>query len=199
MHNEESAIEAELVPSRHAEVLAEIDALRDHKPGWGTGLSALVVSLLLFLGLGAVAWDWKLVILLIPTSVVSRNGASRGDALVQLSKPTHVLYPTVWRGCVWTELQRPGLEEGDCVLDGPIAWSRSGNRSWPGCNFIGPDLSAGSGDLDALPERLQLAAGVTLGWRLGHARHYLFPPLPSGRGFSVGCRAAPAGGRGRDR
>ena len=47
MHDgEEHIFEAEFVPSRHADVLAEIVALRNHKQGWGTGLTALLVSLL---------------------------------------------------------------------------------------------------------------------------------------------------------
>ncbi len=66
MDNGEPVYEAEVVSSRHEEVLAEIAGLNDRKPGWGTGMSTLVISVLLFIGLGAVAWDWKLVILLIP-------------------------------------------------------------------------------------------------------------------------------------
>ena len=66
MHDEELVFEAELVPSRHAAVLSELDTLRHRKPGWGAGLGALVVTMMLFLGLGAAAWDWKLVVLLIP-------------------------------------------------------------------------------------------------------------------------------------
>ena len=56
------------------EVLAEIEALRDRKPGWGSGLTALVVSLFLFLALGAAAWDWKFVILLIPILLFHETG-----------------------------------------------------------------------------------------------------------------------------
>jgi len=74
MHNGDPVFEAELVSDRHIEVLAEIVALRDRKPGWGNGLSILVISLLLFLGLGAAAWDWKLVVLLIPILLFHEMG-----------------------------------------------------------------------------------------------------------------------------
>jgi Zn-dependent protease len=75
MHDgEEYIFEAEFVPSRHANVLAEIVALRDQKQGWGTGLTALIVSLLLFVGLGAAAWDWKFVLLLIPILLFHEMG-----------------------------------------------------------------------------------------------------------------------------
>lgn len=59
---------------RHAEILVELSQLQNKKTGWGNAILLLVVSMLLFLGVGARQWSWSYVAILLPVLFIHELG-----------------------------------------------------------------------------------------------------------------------------
>lgn len=58
----------------HADVLIQLSALQNKKPGWGGALWILVVSLLFFILVGARQWSWSYLLILVPVLFVHELG-----------------------------------------------------------------------------------------------------------------------------
>lgn len=69
----EEAARTRVVPERYAEVLAHLKKQQE-KSGWGMAIVILVVTGLLYVGLGAAQWDWKFVAILIPVLMFHEAG-----------------------------------------------------------------------------------------------------------------------------
>lgn len=70
---DEETGQTRVVPERYAEVLAHLKKQQE-KSGWGMAVVILVVTGLLYVGLGAAQWDWKFVAILIPVLMFHEAG-----------------------------------------------------------------------------------------------------------------------------
>ena len=58
----------------HGDVLAEIHQLQNKKVTWTSGITVLIVSVLLFVAAGARQWDWKTLCLILPVLFIHELG-----------------------------------------------------------------------------------------------------------------------------
>jgi len=58
----------------NAEILAELEKLQENKPRWGATLPILVLSVILFVVLGAKWWNWQFTLWLIPILFLHEGG-----------------------------------------------------------------------------------------------------------------------------
>lgn len=58
--------EAQASGLEHAEVMAELDKLQENKSSWRSTGWMLIISVILFIALGAARWNWKVTLWLIP-------------------------------------------------------------------------------------------------------------------------------------
>lgn len=61
-------------PAPNAAVLSEIERLQKKSTGWVSALMILVVSVALFVAIGAANWDWKILLLLLPVLFLHELG-----------------------------------------------------------------------------------------------------------------------------
>jgi Zn-dependent protease len=117
------AIEATAVDAAEAEclsVIAEIDRMGRGKPGWGNAVLILVVSLVLFIGLGTAAWSWQLALLLIPILLVHELGHLLAMRIFKYRNLRMFFIPLFGAAVTGRNYNVPGWKKAVVSLMGPL-------------------------------------------------------------------------------
>jgi Zn-dependent protease len=104
----------------HAEVLAELDALQQHKPGWGGTLWVLLVSIVAFVLLGAAHWDWKFTLWLIPVLLFHEAGHWVAMRIFRYRNLRMFFIPLFGAAVTGRHWNVPGWKKGIVSLAGPL-------------------------------------------------------------------------------
>lgn len=105
---------------QHGDVLAELDALQQHKTNWGSTLWILVISIIAFLALGAAQWDWKFTLWLIPVLLFHEAGHWVAMRIFRYRNLRMFFIPLFGAAVTGRHWNVPGWKKGIVSLAGPI-------------------------------------------------------------------------------
>ena len=115
-----SVAQAQSSGTQHAEVVAELDALQQNKPGWGNTLWILAISIIAFLALGATQWDWKFTLWLIPVLFFHEAGHWVAMRLFHYRNLRMFFIPLFGAAVTGRHWNVPGWKKGIVSLAGPV-------------------------------------------------------------------------------
>ncbi|MGI9518382.1 MAG: site-2 protease family protein, partial [Pirellulaceae bacterium] len=110
-------------PGLHPEdqqVLVNIHGKQSQTTGWAAKLILLLVSLAAFVGLGALAWNWELLLLLIPILLFHELGHYVAMRVLKYRNIKMFFLPLIGAGVHGRNYNAPGWQRAVVALAGPI-------------------------------------------------------------------------------
>jgi Zn-dependent protease len=104
----------------HAGVLAEMQKLQEQKPGWAAAGWVLVISLVLFLALGAARWNWRFTLLIIPVLLFHESGHWAAMRLFHYRNLRMFFIPLFGAAVTGRNWNVPGWKKAIVSLAGPL-------------------------------------------------------------------------------
>ncbi len=132
-------------------LLEEIERLQNKRSGWGAGLLVLIVSVGLFLALGAAQWSWEFVAVLLPILFIHELGHYAAMRLFHYSNVKMFFIPLLGAAVSGRHYNVPGWKKVIVSLAGPL----------PGI-FLGAGLGFAAAwfEIDWLHSAAMLAIGL---------------------------------------
>ena len=104
----------------HAEILAEMQKLQEQKPGWAAAGWVLVISLVLFLALGAARWNWRFTLLIIPVLLFHECGHWAAMRIFHYRNLRMFFIPLFGAAVTGRNWNLPGWKKAIVSLAGPL-------------------------------------------------------------------------------
>jgi Zn-dependent protease len=104
----------------NAEVLAELQKLQEHKGGWAATAPVLVISLMLFVLIGAARWSWQFTFLLIPVLLFHECGHWAAMRLFHYRNLRMFFIPLFGAAVTGRNWNVPGWKKALVSLAGPL-------------------------------------------------------------------------------
>ncbi len=104
----------------HAEILAEMQKLQEQKSGWAAAGWVLVISLVLFLALGAARWNWQFTLLIIPVLLFHECGHWAAMRLFHYRNLRMFFIPLFGAAVTGRNWNVPGWKKAIVSLAGPL-------------------------------------------------------------------------------
>jgi Zn-dependent protease len=104
----------------HAEILAEMQKLQEQKSGWAATGWILVISLVLFLALGAARWNWRFTLLIIPVLLFHESGHWAAMQIFGYRNLRMFFIPLFGAAVMGRNWNVPGWKKAIVSLAGPL-------------------------------------------------------------------------------
>ncbi|MDA1055157.1 MAG: site-2 protease family protein [Planctomycetota bacterium] len=111
---------SEMRASHYPGVIAELEKIRNKKGSWLAGAVILVVSILVFLGAGAVQWDWHIAVLLIPVLLFHELGHFLAMRLFKYRNLKMFFIPLLGAAVTGQNYNVAGWKKAIVSLAGPV-------------------------------------------------------------------------------
>lgn len=125
---EAPSTDAAAVPMEHLDVLAEIDRIQNKKSGWLSGLAILLVSVLIFAGVGAGGlkgaarefWSWKMLAMAVPILLFHELGHLVAMRWFRYRNLRMFFIPLLGAAVTGRNYNVPGWKKAVVALMGPV-------------------------------------------------------------------------------
>ena len=115
-----SVAQAKASGLEHAEILVEMQKLQEQKSGWAAAGWVLVISLILFLVLGAARWNWQFTLLIIPVLLFHECGHWAAMRLFHYRNLRMFFIPLFGAAVTGRNWNVPGWKKAIVSLAGPL-------------------------------------------------------------------------------
>jgi Zn-dependent protease len=104
----------------NAEVLAELQKLQEQKPGWSATFPILIISLFLFVVIGAARWNWQFTVLIIPVLLFHECGHWAAMRMFHYRNLRMFFIPLFGAAVTGHHWNVPGWKKALVFLAGPL-------------------------------------------------------------------------------